>query len=233
VTLGGRFDRLRRRLGPRGSEAVGFATRLRRLPVSIGYYRGPKLASEIRRRWLLLRHPHVDIRFEGPVYLGPGFSLHAPHGGSFLVGPAVEFRRGFRAELAGPESRISIGAGTRFTYSVLVQCGTTIDVGERVMFGQSTMVVDGNHRFRDLTRPMLAQGYDYRPLEIADDVTITTKCTIINSIGTRAFIGANSVVTRPIPAYTVAAGVPARVLDYFGPPGEEPAELSTRSETSG
>jgi acetyltransferase-like isoleucine patch superfamily enzyme len=30
-------------------------------------------------------------------------------------------------------------------------------------------------------------------------------------------IGANSVVTKPIPAFTVAAGAPARELDYFGP----------------
>jgi len=211
----------------------GLAARLRRLPVSIGYYRGPKLASEVRKRWVLLRNPHADIRFEGPVYLGPGFSLHAPEGGSFIVGPAVEFRRGFRAELAGPESRISVGAGTRFTYWVLIQCGTSIDIGERVMFGQSTMVVDGNHRYRDLTKPMLAQGYDFRPLTIGDDATITTKCTIINNVGTRAFIGANSVVTRPIPPYTVAAGVPARVIDYFGPPGEEPAGLSSSSDPSG
>jgi acetyltransferase-like isoleucine patch superfamily enzyme len=189
--------------------------------------------SELRKRWVLLRNPHADIRFEGPVYLGPGFSLHAPDGGSFIVGPAVEFRRGFRAELAGPESRISIGKGTRFTYSVLIQCGTTIDIGERVLFGQSTMIVDGNHRFRDLTKPTLAQGYDFRPITIEDDASVMTKCTIINSVGTRAFIGANSVVTRPVPPYTVAAGVPARVVDYFGPPGEEPTELSSSSERSG
>ena len=213
--------------------ARGVAGRLRRLPVSIGYRRGPLHMSRLRKWWLLLRHPHVDIRFEGPVYLGPGFSLHAPDGGTFIVGSGVEFRRDFRAELGGPRSRIQIGKGCAFTYSVLVQCGTEIEIGDRVMFGQATMIVDGNHRFRDLTRPMLAQGYDYRPLKIADDVTVTTKCTVINSIGTRAFIGANTVVTRPVPPYTVAAGVPARVIDYFGPPGEEPVEVPSSSPRSG
>ncbi len=95
------------------------------------------------------------------------------------------------------------------------------------------MVVDGNHRFRDLTRPTLAQGYDFRAITIEDDVSVMTKCTVINNVGTRAFIGANSVVTRPIPPYTVAAGVPARIVDYFGPPGEEPTELSSSSDRSG
>jgi len=128
---------------------------------------------------------------------------------------------------------VTIGAGSVFTYYVLIQCSTTIEIGERAMFGQSTIVVDGNHRFRDLTKPMLAQGYDFRAIHIADDATITTKCTIIADVGRRAFIGANSVVLRDIPAFTVAAGIPAKAIDYFGPPGSEPAELAARSDDGG
>jgi acetyltransferase-like isoleucine patch superfamily enzyme len=33
-------------------------------------------------------------------------------------------------------------------------------------------------------------------------------------------------VTKPIPPYTVAVGAPARPIDYFGPPGQEPEGLS-------
>ena len=187
---------------------------------------GPMLMSWLRLRWLRWRHPHVDLRFAGPVYLGPGFSVHAPLGGALHVGPGVEFRRGFRAELGGPDACISIGEMTVFTYDVIIQCSSAITIGAHCMFGQATLVVDGNHQFRDLERPMLSQGYDLRPITLADHVTTTTKCTIIADIGTRTFVGANSVVTRPLPAYCVAAGAPARVLDYFGPPGGEPAELA-------
>lgn len=116
-----------------------------------------------------------------------------------------------------------------FTYSVLIQCTTTIDIGRRCQFGQTTILLDGQHRFRDITRPMLEQGYDWHPLTIEDDATITTKCTIMADIGTRAFIGANSVVTRTIPPYTVAVGAPARPIEYFGPPGLEPQELGSTS----
>jgi acetyltransferase-like isoleucine patch superfamily enzyme len=191
----------------------------------LGYQRGPRMASWLRQRWVILRHPRAEIRFGRNVYVGPRFSLFIPENGSFVVGDGVEFRRDFRAEVSG-NGRISIGSGTRCTYSVLMQCTTTIDVGERCMFGQSTIVVDGQHRFRDLTRPMLDQGYDFKPVRIEDDATITTKCTIMADVGCRAFVGANSVVTRPIPPWTVAVGAPARPVDYFGPPGEEPAELA-------
>lgn len=198
---------------------------LRWWPQRIGYVHGPRVMSWLRLRWVLLRHPHATIRFGRNVYLGPGFSLDIPGEGSFIVGDDVEFRRDFRAEISGPGT-IKIGSGTHFTYSVLIQCSTLIDIGERAMFGQSTIVLDGQHRFRDLTRPMLAQGYDFHELTIADDATITTKCTIMADVGRCAFVGANSVVTRTVPPFTVAVGAPARPIDYFGAPGGEPPELA-------
>jgi acetyltransferase-like isoleucine patch superfamily enzyme len=203
---------------------------IRYLPVKVGYERGPRWMSELRKRWVLLRHPHATVRFGKGTYLGPGFSLHLPGHGSFEVGERVEFRRGFRAEITG-DGRIAIGDDSRFTYDVLIQCSTSIDIGRECMFGQTTIVLDGQHRFRDLSRPMLDQGYDFRPLTIGDGATITTKCTVMADVGARAFVGANAVVSRPIPAYTVAVGAPARPIDYFGPPGQEPAELTDAAAT--
>ena len=200
---------------------------LRELPYELGYRRGPRLMSALRKRWVRLRHPKANIQFGKGVYVGPGFSLHIPSRGSFIVGDNVEFRRGFRAEIEG-DGRISIGHDSHCTYYVLMQCTTSIDIGARCQFGQSTIVLDGQHRFRDLTKPMLDQGYDFTPLVLEDDVTVTTKCTIMANIGRRAFIGANAVVTKPIPPYTVAVGAPARPIEYFGPPGEEPAQLAER-----
>lgn len=192
--------------------------------VSLGYYRGAFFMSAVRKRWTLLRNPQADIRFLGPAYLGPGFSLHMPQGGTFIVGPYVEFRRNFRAEI-GPEGQVTIGANCYFTYDVIISCNTSIEIGQRCGFAQSTYVADGNHRYRDLSVPFLAQGYDYRTIRIEDDVQIHSKCTVVNSIGTRSVIGANAVVSREIPPYCLAAGVPARVVDYFGPADQAPHEF--------
>ena len=207
--------------------------RLKGIRIKLVYDRGPRIASWLRKRWAILSNPNASIHFGDWVYAGPGFSIHAPFGGTFTAGDRVEFRRNFRAEL-GPQGRISIGAGSYLTYDVIISADTAIDIGERCGLAQCTYVADGNHRYRDLTMPFLDQGYDYRPLTLEDDVQIHSKCTIVNNIGTRAVIGANAVVSRPIPPYCVAGGVPARVIDYFGPPGSEPEELSaTRSDRSG
>jgi acetyltransferase-like isoleucine patch superfamily enzyme len=186
--------------------------------------------SALRKRWVLWRHPHVDIVFGDGTYLGPGFSIHAPFGGTFHVGRGVEFRRGFRAELAGPDARITIGDSCYFTYDVILACSTTIDIGRGCGLAQSTFVADGSHKFRDNDRSFYEQGYNLRPITIADEAQIHSKCTILNDIGHRAVIGANAVVTKPVPPYTLAGGVPARVLDYFGPePDPEPSSSSSHA----
>lgn|SRR5947209_150704 len=201
---------------------------LRLAPQLIGYRYGPKLMSELRKRWVLLRHPHANIHFGHDVYLGPGFSLDIPAEGTFIVGDHVEFRRNFRAEVSG-RGRIVIGSGCYLTYDVILACSTVIEIGERCGLGQATFVADGNHRYRDLSIPFLEQGYDFHPMKIEDDAQIHSKCTIVASIGKRAVIGANAVVTKPIPPYTLAVGVPARPVEYFGPPGSEPEELAKQA----
>lgn len=206
----------------RPSKLREVAARLRRLPISIGYYRGPLLMSTMRKWWAVFRNPGATVTFGPHTYLGPGFSLHMPFGGTFITHDRVEFRRNFRAELGSADTKIEFGPGCVCTYDVLMQCTTSIIIGARAQFGQATIVVDGNHRFRDLDRPMLEQGYDFTPITIGDDATITSKCTIVADIGRRAFVGANAVVTRPVPPYTVVGGVPARVIDYFGPPEDSP-----------
>ena len=164
-----------------------------------------------------MKNPLAEIEFGKGCRLGPGFSISAPWGGSFVCGDHCEFRRDFRAELEGPESAIQIGDDCVFTYYSVIQCGRSIVIGDRAVFAQSSMVVDGSHHFRDLDRRVLEQGYDFRPIQIADDVMTSAKCTIIADIGERSFIGANSVVTRDIPPYCVAVGAPAEPIDYFGP----------------
>jgi len=211
------------------AEADRFWKRLMRKVV---YFWGPRLTSELRKRWVIFKNPHAEISFAGPCRLGPGFNLHMENGGRFIVGRYVDFRRGFLAEIGG-DATVTIGDLCVFSYNSLIQCSTSIEIGDRAMFGQSSIVVDGNHRYRDVSMPLGGQGYDYRAVKIGNDATTLTKVTIVDSIGTKAVVGANSVVAKPVPAYCLAAGVPARVLDYFGPPELAPPEWEQRKRDKG
>jgi acetyltransferase-like isoleucine patch superfamily enzyme len=162
-------------------------------------------------------HLHCNVDIGRPVRLGPGFSLWIPHDGSFVVEPGVDFRRDFKCEIEG-DGRVEIGSGTVFTSNALIQCSTLISIGKQCAFGQSTLIVDGYHRYKDHTRHWIDQGYDHRPIRIGDGAGISDKCTIQADIGERAMIASGSVVNRPIPPYCLAVGAPARVVRYFGPP---------------
>jgi len=202
---------------------VNASDRLRRKAWQLRYRTAPQIASDWRRRSAEFLHGHARVEFQGPVRIGPGFSLDIPGPGTLVVGPGCDFRRGFVCEING-DGRVEIGPNSIFTSYALIQCTTSITIGARCIFGQDVMIADGNHRFRDHERHLLDQGYDYRPITIGDGAVVTSKCTIVNSIGKRALVGANSVVTREVPAYTLVAGVPAKVVEYFGP-DDEPARL--------
>lgn len=192
------------------------ADRLRRAPWVARYQFGRAAASGCRRLLIVATHRHCHIEFRGPVWLGPGFSLHIPGHGTFEAGIGVEFRRGFTCEIQG-NGRVTIGDGSIFTSNALIQCSTSIDIGSRCVFGQSALLVDGKHRFGDPSRHILDQGYDYRPLRIEDGVMVMAKCTIFNDIGAGTMVGAHSVVSRPLPAHCLALGAPARPVEFFEP----------------
>jgi acetyltransferase-like isoleucine patch superfamily enzyme len=205
------------RLLDRARAAAGLRRRARR---EIYYGRGPRLMSELRKRWILFTHPHADIRFEGPVHIAPGFSLYMPHRGTLIVGPGAEFRRGFRAEIVG-NGRVVIGAGCIFSYSTLIQCTSSIEIADRSAFAQSVSIFDGNHSFRDPSKGFLDQGFELRPIRIGRNCAVFAKATIMADLGDHAIVGAHAVVNKPVPPYTVVGGVSAREISRFAP--DEPA----------
>src|SRR5947209_20507054 len=92
---------------------------IRRLPWTLRYERGARIASRLRQLSVTLTHLHCRLEFQGPVRVGPGFALDIADHGSFIVGPGVDFRRGFVCEISG-SGRVAIGAGTVFSSNALL-----------------------------------------------------------------------------------------------------------------
>jgi acetyltransferase-like isoleucine patch superfamily enzyme len=185
------------------------------------YYDAARVASRWRRRTTLLTHGHADVTIERTARLGPRFAVWIPERGTLQIGRSCDLRRDFYAEVGG-EGRIEIGPETVFAGQNTLQITTSLTIGDRCVFAVGATVVDGNHRFRDHTKHTLDQGFDYRPIEIGAGALILSKSTVVASIGKSAVIGSNSVVTKPVPAFCLAVGAPARVIEYFGPPEERP-----------
>lgn len=90
-------------------------------------------------------------------------------------------------------------------------------IGDNVMMGRWVNIMTSSHQTSRTDIPMNQQGFCERePVDIASDVWIGNRVTILPGvkIGTGAIIGAGAVVTKDIPDYAVAGGVPARVIKY-------------------
>jgi maltose O-acetyltransferase len=108
----------------------------------------------------------------------------------------------------------NIGVGERFYANVggvFLDCAE-ITVGDRVLLGPCVHVYAATH---PLDAEARRRGLEYAlPVTIGDDVWIGGAAVVLSgvSIGDRAVVGAGSVVTRDVPADTVAAGNPCRPL---------------------
>lgn len=93
-----------------------------------------------------------------------------------------------------------------------------IDIGKWCMFGPETIVLARGHEHGDPEEPVWTQGpkEPKKPVTIGDRVWITVRCIIMPevTIGEGVIIGAGSVVTKDIPPYAIAAGVPAKVIKW-------------------
>ncbi len=88
-----------------------------------------------------------------------------------------------------------------------------ITIGDGVRIGAHTSIIAFNHG-TEPGRPIFQQPHTALGITIADDVWIGSNVTILDgvTIGPHTIIGAGAVVTKDIPANTVAAGNPARIL---------------------
>jgi acetyltransferase-like isoleucine patch superfamily enzyme len=161
-----------------------------------------RIHSEFMRRRAFARWPiHgnvLEMFREGRLEVGE-HALLEPH--VWLTGPGA--------------ARIRIGAGTFLNIAVMVAALELVEIGEHCMFANGCFVTDSNHRFDDPVRPVPWQGFTGRgPTRIEDNVWCGANVVVTNgvTIGRRSVIGANSVVTTDIPAFSIAAGAPARVL---------------------
>jgi acetyltransferase-like isoleucine patch superfamily enzyme len=115
----------------------------------------------------------------------------------------------------GDKAKVRIGEGTFLNIAVMVAALELVEIGSHCMLANGCFVTDANHRFDDPDRPVPWQGFDTKgPTRIGDNVWLGANVVVTSgvTIGERCVIGANSVVTQDIPPYSVAAGVPAKVL---------------------
>jgi len=88
-----------------------------------------------------------------------------------------------------------------------------VDIGEHVLVASHCVINTVSHNFSKTDTPMNCQGINTESVTIENDVWIGTGAVILQGvrIGYGSIVGAGAVVTKSIPPFSIALGVPARV----------------------
>ena len=108
-------------------------------------------------------------------------------------------------------SNIELGERVFFNFNCIVLDVCAVRIGGFSLFGPAVQIYTPTHPFNAALRRRQESG---KPVEIGSDVWVGGGAIILPGvrIGSRAVIGAGSVVTRDIPDGVFAAGNPCRVV---------------------
>ena len=111
---------------------------------------------------------------------------------------------------------IRIGKGSEIGERCRISITNSLDIGEKVLLSPNVYITDCDHEYRNINVPVIDQGIVQKgqKVSISEGSYIGINTVIVGNvkIGKHCVIGANSVVTKDVPDYSVAVGSPARVI---------------------
>ena len=104
--------------------------------------------------------------------------------------------------------RVSIGAGS-FIYG-----SSGVEIGKDSLLADNVRVMAGGHRYKDASKLLRLQEPWAKKTTIGQDVWLGSSVIVLGgvTVADGAVVGAGAVVTKDLPSYSIATGVPARVV---------------------
>ena len=154
----------------------------------------------------IIRRPYY-IRNEGIFIFGKGFSS-AP---------------GLVIEVFGKSAKIEIGKNMMAYHNLHIGALESVIIGDDVLIASGVYISDHNHGsysgefHSNPSEAPVKRSLTSSPVIIGNNVWIGERATILPgvSIGDGVIIGAGSVVTKSLPNFVIAAGVPAKIIKRF------------------
>ena len=160
------------------------------------------------RTWLykMIYKIHVgkNTYFLGKAEIQSNGNIHI--GNDCKISPWVVFREW--------EGYIKIGNYCSINSFCHISGNGGVEIGNNVRIATQCVIISANHNFSDITIPIAQQGETRKKIIIEDDCWLGAGVKVLAgvTIGKGCVIGAGSVVTKDIPEYSVAVGVPAKVI---------------------
>jgi acetyltransferase-like isoleucine patch superfamily enzyme len=196
-------------------------------------------ASDIQKDVNFCRLQNIELGDE--VSISPGCSLiSSDDSGRIILNSRVHLHAGVRIQCLGKrgevllENRVTLDRGVDLNscedgqikicretsvgpYTCIAGPGR-VHIGEYCLISSHCGIYANNHIFTDRTRPIMLQGVTTEGIVIEHDCWLGTGVKVLDGvrIGRGCVIEAGAVVTQDIPPYSIAVGVPAKVIGRRG-----------------
>jgi len=136
------------------------------------------------------------------VYFGDRVQAESPSNIKIGDGSCIGEEAWLSTNLA--DSSILIGIRVLIGRRSLISAGKQLEIGSFCVLAPNVYVSDTDHGYKDITKPIMEQD-----IVIGDSVTVEENCwlginsVVMSSVGRGSMVGANSVVTRPVPPFSM------------------------------
>jgi carbonic anhydrase/acetyltransferase-like protein (isoleucine patch superfamily) len=167
----------------------------------------------------------VVLRHPGKMRIGPGvvvddgvyFDAKGCDVGEFEIGEGAFVSRG--CIVSGKDGALRLGPRVNLGAGCVLYASTRLEIGADTMLAANCYVGGGRydpHAARD--RPIAEQPLPREGVEIEEDCWLGAGVIVVDGvrIGRGSVVGAGAVVTKDLPPWTLAAGVPARPIGTRG-----------------
>jgi len=168
-----------------------------------------------------IQRPSYGSLGVGSVVLRP---LHLTNAHKIFLGANVTIRPGSRIECIRYyadelfDPLIEIGDNTFVEYGLHLACASRIKIGKNVLLAANVFVSDLSHGFGSRDVHPLSTRITTADVSIGDGCWIGERVCILpgTHLGEGCVVGAGAVVTSSFPAFSIVAGVPARLIRERG-----------------
>jgi len=189
-----------------------------------GPYKDRRILAQVSTRPYVSSRAQIhcpNLHLGQGCFIDEGVTIYAhADGGEGRLGERVHLYRGTIIEV-GNRGSVVIGDDTHIqAYCNLKGFLRNLIIGRNIQIAPQCGFSPYEHNFEDCSQVIQAQGIrSAGDIVLEDDVWLGLGVRVLEGvrIGQGAVIGAGAVVTKDVPPYAVAVGVPARVIRMRGP----------------
>jgi len=176
------------------------------------FFRLSRPVVNLIKRLVSLSKAQSHVKFSIPVSSQFDGELQIIGTGNVTWGEHCRFGKDVVLETQN-DGMIELGDHVRINQGSVLAAHHKVTIGNDCLIGEYCSIRDANHNFI-LGETVRTQSHSYSPITVDDDCWIGRGSAVLKGVTLHkgCIVGANSVVTKNIPEYSVVAGSPTKGL---------------------